>query len=148
MPSLFLLCLVWHTHTHTHTLYIFISHARSRTPHSHACAGVVLGVKTLECSCPHKFWKELDASRFSVRGPNYLKDRKKVSADKALFHLVAMDLFAFEDPKERFHIAARYKFVLALRSLCSVLLLLGLVWFCFVLFCPLCCGRLLFGNNG
>ena len=42
--------------------------------------GVVLGVPKIECNLPSEMWAEPDTSRFMIRGPEYLKDRKKVPA--------------------------------------------------------------------
>ena len=52
-------------------------------------------------------WAEPDASLFSVRGPNYLIDKKKVPSKKSRFRLVGVDLFAFENEKERYNLASR-----------------------------------------
>ncbi|KAF0775153.1 hypothetical protein AaE_001147 [Aphanomyces astaci] len=52
-------------------------------------------------------WSEPDASRFAVRGPNYLVDKKKSPSKKARFRLVGVDLFAFDNEKERYNLANR-----------------------------------------
>ncbi|KAF0727797.1 hypothetical protein LEN26_000322 [Aphanomyces euteiches] len=64
-------------------------------------------VQKFKTSLPEKMWAEPDASLFSVRGPNYLNDKKKVPSKKSRFCLVGVDLFAFENEKERYHLASR-----------------------------------------
>mmetsp|Transcript_36831 Transcript_36831/g.89457 ORF Transcript_36831/g.89457 Transcript_36831/m.89457 type:complete len:996 (-) Transcript_36831:568-3555(-) len=43
-------------------------------------------------------WAEPDANSFVVRGPNYLKDRKKVNAGASIGRLVAVDLVNVDQP--------------------------------------------------
>lgn len=52
-------------------------------------------------TCPREWWGEPDGTLFEVRGPTYLVDRGKVAGGQPVFHLVAVDVLAFEDPKER-----------------------------------------------
>ncbi|CAH0519302.1 unnamed protein product [Peronospora belbahrii] len=47
--------------------------------------GVVMGVQKLQTSLPEKMWAEPDASLFSVRGHNYLNDKKKIPSAPAMF---------------------------------------------------------------
>ncbi|OQR95268.1 hypothetical protein ACHHYP_00153 [Achlya hypogyna] len=70
-------------------------------------AGLVHGVKKWKTSLPEKMWGEPDASLFAVRGPNYLVDKKKAPSPPSRFHLVGVDLFAFEVAAERYHLASR-----------------------------------------
>ncbi|CEG46335.1 hypothetical protein F443_16783 [Plasmopara halstedii] len=70
-------------------------------------AGAVLGVQKLETSLPEKMWAEPDASLFSVRGHNYLSDKKKISSAPAMFHTVGVDLLSFESPAERYNVSSR-----------------------------------------
>lgn len=42
-----------------------------------------------------------------MRGPHYLKDKVKVVAGPAAFHLVAVDMLSFEDPSQRYNLGAR-----------------------------------------
>ncbi|KAG1697938.1 hypothetical protein DVH05_015422 [Phytophthora capsici] len=69
--------------------------------------GVVLGVQKLQTSLPEKMWAEPDASLFSVRGHNYLNDKKKIPSAPAMFHTMGVDLLSFESPAERYNISAR-----------------------------------------
>uniref|UniRef100_H3H2G7 START domain-containing protein n=1 Tax=Phytophthora ramorum TaxID=164328 RepID=H3H2G7_PHYRM len=69
--------------------------------------GVVMGVQKLQTSLPEKMWAEPDASLFSVRGHNYLTDRKKISSGPAMFHTVGVDLLSFESAAERYNISSR-----------------------------------------
>ncbi|ETW04382.1 hypothetical protein H310_04667 [Aphanomyces invadans] len=64
-------------------------------------------VQKLKTSLPDKMWSEPDASRFAVRGPNYLVDKKKTPSKKSRFRLVGVDLFAFDNEKERYNLASR-----------------------------------------
>eukprot|EP00127_Corallochytrium_limacisporum_P002677 Clim_evm113s134 gene=Clim_evmTU113s134 len=66
--------------------------------------GLVVGVKTYPSTCPDEMWGEPHASKFKVRGPNYLEDRVKITASDSAFHCVALDLFSFEKPDERYGI--------------------------------------------
>lgn len=43
-------------------------------------------------------WAEPDANSFVVRGPNYLKDRKKINAGASIGRLVAVDLVNVDQP--------------------------------------------------
>ncbi|KAL3943961.1 MAG: hypothetical protein SGBAC_001955 [Bacillariaceae sp.] len=43
-------------------------------------------------------WAEPDANSFVVRGPSYLKDRKKINAGASIGRLVAVDLVNIEQP--------------------------------------------------
>ncbi|KAL0585542.1 hypothetical protein ABG067_004683 [Albugo candida] len=52
-------------------------------------------------------WAEPDASMFMVRGRNYLNDKKKVASAPAKFHLVGVDLLAFEKPFDRYNVASK-----------------------------------------
>eukprot|EP00123_Amoebidium_parasiticum_P011318 comp20647_c0_seq1/m.26751 comp20647_c0_seq1/g.26751 ORF comp20647_c0_seq1/g.26751 comp20647_c0_seq1/m.26751 type:complete len:811 (-) comp20647_c0_seq1:145-2577(-) len=70
-------------------------------------SGLVRGVRTLECTAPPGSWAEPHGSRFMVRGANYLKDKVKASAGPSGFNLVALDVFSFEDPSQRYNVAAR-----------------------------------------
>eukprot|EP01134_Creolimax_fragrantissima_P001300 CFRG1300T1 len=69
--------------------------------------GLVVGVRKFPCSGQRSVWAEPDSSQFHVRGPNYLKDRVKIVAEKPVFHLVAVDLFSFADPSERINLCSR-----------------------------------------
>ncbi|KAG7382657.1 hypothetical protein PHYBOEH_010402 [Phytophthora boehmeriae] len=69
--------------------------------------GVVMGVQKLQTSLPEKMWGEPDASLFSVRGHNYLSDRKKIPSSPAMFHTVGVDLLSFDSPGERYNLSAR-----------------------------------------
>ncbi|KNC82945.1 hypothetical protein SARC_04767, partial [Sphaeroforma arctica JP610] len=69
--------------------------------------GLVVGVKKYPTSCQPHTWAEPDGSQFSVRGPHYLKDKVKMTADTSVFHLVGVDLFSFEDPAERINLSSR-----------------------------------------
>ncbi|KAF0682384.1 Aste57867_25472 [Aphanomyces stellatus] len=64
-------------------------------------------VQKWKTSLPDKMWSEPDASLFAVRGPNYLVDKKKTPSKKSRFRLVGVDLFAFENEKERYNLANR-----------------------------------------
>ena len=65
------------------------------------------GVPLLQGSASVDEWKEPYCCKFRVRGPDYLETRVKVTAEPALFHLVAVDKFSFEDPAEQTNIAPR-----------------------------------------
>ncbi|EIE22257.1 DUF1336-domain-containing protein [Coccomyxa subellipsoidea C-169] len=54
-------------------------------------------------TCDKQFWSCPGNAGFKVRGPNYLRDKKKVLADDPLFALAAVDLLEMETPT--FHIA-------------------------------------------
>ncbi|EGZ11181.1 hypothetical protein PHYSODRAFT_304784 [Phytophthora sojae] len=69
--------------------------------------GVVMGVQKLQTSLPEKMWAEPDASLFSVRGHNYLNDKKKIPSAPAMFHTVGVDLLSFESVAERYNISSR-----------------------------------------
>ncbi|GMF36490.1 unnamed protein product [Phytophthora fragariaefolia] len=69
--------------------------------------GVVMGVQKLQTSLPEKMWAEPDASLFSVRGHNYLSDKKKIPSAPAMFHTVGVDLLSFESAAERYNISSR-----------------------------------------
>eukprot|EP00123_Amoebidium_parasiticum_P017144 comp23727_c0_seq1/m.40905 comp23727_c0_seq1/g.40905 ORF comp23727_c0_seq1/g.40905 comp23727_c0_seq1/m.40905 type:complete len:803 (-) comp23727_c0_seq1:10-2418(-) len=69
--------------------------------------GMVVGVQKVPSSCPQKFWGEPDASKFEVRGRNYLTDRAKCPAGPAMFHLVALDVLSFENADHRYNLALR-----------------------------------------
>ncbi|CAH0477943.1 unnamed protein product [Peronospora belbahrii] len=69
--------------------------------------GVVMGVQKLQTSLPEKMWAEPDASLFSVRGHNYLNDKKKIPSAPAMFHTVGVDLLSFESAAERYNISSR-----------------------------------------
>jgi hypothetical protein len=45
-----------------------------------------------------KYWTEPCATSFSVRGPNYIKDRKKGTSEPCLFRLFAVDLIKVSKP--------------------------------------------------
>ncbi|RLN02661.1 hypothetical protein BBJ28_00008742 [Nothophytophthora sp. Chile5] len=70
-------------------------------------SGVVTGVQKLQTSLPEKMWAEPDASLFSVRGHNYLSDRKKIPSAPAMFHTVGVDLLSFENASDRYNLSAR-----------------------------------------
>ncbi|CAH0487049.1 unnamed protein product [Peronospora farinosa] len=69
--------------------------------------GVVMGVQKLQTSLPEKMWAEPDASLFSVRGHNYLNDKKKIPSAPAMFHTVGVDLLSFSSAAERYNISSR-----------------------------------------
>ncbi|EGD73130.1 hypothetical protein PTSG_04843 [Salpingoeca rosetta] len=69
--------------------------------------GTMHNIPLLACTTPTNEWKEPFCCKFRVRGPDYLETRVKVTAEPALFHLVAVDKFSFEDPSEQTHIAPR-----------------------------------------
>uniref|UniRef100_M4C2F2 START domain-containing protein n=1 Tax=Hyaloperonospora arabidopsidis (strain Emoy2) TaxID=559515 RepID=M4C2F2_HYAAE len=70
--------------------------------------GVVMGVQKLPTtSLPESMWAEPDASLFSVRGHNYLNDKKKIPSAPAMFHVVGVDLLSFESAAERYDISSR-----------------------------------------
>jgi hypothetical protein len=43
-------------------------------------------------------WDDLNASKFDVRGKNYLVDRKKISSAPNLLRLIAVDLLEVDEP--------------------------------------------------
>lgn len=45
-------------------------------------------------------WREVEASRFAVRGPNYLRDKRKVQSSRALFEAVAVDAYQSKQMEE------------------------------------------------
>ncbi|KNC86788.1 hypothetical protein SARC_01081 [Sphaeroforma arctica JP610] len=80
--------------------------------------GYVMGVNKLSTNAPTHMYHEPHASKFKVhaaqetkgnyvRGPIYLMDGKKVTAQPSAFNLVGMDVFAFEDPSQRYNLASR-----------------------------------------
>lgn len=56
-----------------------------------------------------RFWSELHVPGadhpFNVRGPTYLKDRRKIPAGESVFCLSAVELLVLEKPEHRFHVA-------------------------------------------
>ncbi len=47
---------------------------------------------------PQKYWTEPSAASFKVRGPKYMKDRKKILSADNLFRLIAVDLVQVSEP--------------------------------------------------
>jgi hypothetical protein len=43
-------------------------------------------------------WSEPAAENFSIRGPNYLKDKKKIASERSAFRLLTVDLINCEKP--------------------------------------------------
>lgn len=60
-------------------------------------------------TCDPRFWLELHVpgadAPFNVRGPTYLKDRRKIPAGTAAFCLSAVELLVLDKPENRFHVA-------------------------------------------
>lgn len=87
------------------------SHSSRRRPHRekslHVSDGVVTGTPRFPCFSDAAVILEPDATKYRVRGPNYLDDGVKQAAAPAMFRLVACDLFSFENPAERRNIGDR-----------------------------------------
>jgi hypothetical protein len=45
---------------------------------------------------PRECWSEADATQFKIRSMDYMKTRVKINSEKAIYRLVAMDLFSTE----------------------------------------------------
>mmetsp|Transcript_36988 Transcript_36988/g.96938 ORF Transcript_36988/g.96938 Transcript_36988/m.96938 type:complete len:954 (-) Transcript_36988:61-2922(-) len=71
--------------------------------------GIVTGIRQKTVSAEPDSFYEMDACSFKVRGPNYGKDgdKTKIPAAPAGFHLVAFDVYNFEDGDERFNLGSR-----------------------------------------
>ncbi|KAE9027017.1 hypothetical protein PR003_g11210 [Phytophthora rubi] len=54
-----------------------------------------------------KMWAEPDASDVQVRGKTYMDDQVKVPAGKAIGKLLHVDLWKFDTPEERHHVAMK-----------------------------------------
>lgn len=66
--------------------------------------GVVTGIPCKTVSADPESFGEVDACSFDVRGPTYDTDREKVPSAPAGFHLVAFDVYNFEDSDSRFNL--------------------------------------------
>eukprot|EP01134_Creolimax_fragrantissima_P004286 CFRG4286T1 len=69
--------------------------------------GYVMGVRMLNTNAPPGTYHEPHASKFKVRGSNYLVDGKKVVSRPSAFNLVGVDVFSFEDPSQRYNLCSR-----------------------------------------
>ena len=69
-------------------------------------SGLVLGVKKISSNLPTHNWAEPDASKFNIRGQHYLTNKKKEPAGPSGFHLVGVDLFAFEKAGDQYNIGS------------------------------------------
>lgn len=45
------------------------------------------------CSLPRRYWTEIGAGSYVIRGKHYLKDHKKYPATAPVMHLTGIDLF-------------------------------------------------------
>jgi hypothetical protein len=44
---------------------------------------------------------------FKVRGPQYIRDKKKIDAGPALFNIFCMEIFSVDEGDSHFHVATR-----------------------------------------
>lgn len=68
--------------------------------------GVVTGIGCKTVSADPESFCEVDACLFNVRGPDYAIDRAKVPSAPSGFHLVAFDVYNFEDGNARFNLGS------------------------------------------
>eukprot|EP00041_Stephanoeca_diplocostata_P025595 m.673238 g.673238 ORF g.673238 m.673238 type:complete len:973 (-) comp22780_c0_seq1:278-3196(-) len=70
-------------------------------------AGIVTGITTRSVSTAVGSYAEVDATKFTIRGPQYLTNKAKINSAPAAFHLVAFDVYSFERSDDRYDVGSR-----------------------------------------